>query len=220
MTLLISVSIVFGLLALFFLVRMIHCVRRGRIMRAGGACISCCVSAALCGAAVVLLFSFLSYARLVEERVVSRIEFRRISPLEFQARLMIAGEADRFFILRGDEWQMDAKIITWTPPATILGLDPIFQLDRLSGRYSDIDREVSEARTVHSLAPPFAVDLWSTARRFPLLAPGVDAYYGTATFVPMADGARYEVSLSRDALLARPVNDRAKAAIGSWDHGH
>ncbi|TDJ34449.1 MAG: hypothetical protein E2O53_08200 [Gammaproteobacteria bacterium] len=220
MSLLIFVSIVFGILALFFLVRIIHCVRRGRIIRAGGACIAASVSAALCGAGVVLLFSFLSYARLVEERVVSQIEFRRISPLEFQARLMIAGEDDRFFILRGDEWQMDAKIITWTPPATILGLDPMYRLDRLSGRYSDIDREVSDARTVHSLAPAIAVDIWSTARRFPLLAPGVDAYYGTATYVPMADGARYEVSLSRDALIARPVNDQAKAAVGSWDNGH
>ena len=53
-------------------------------------------------------------------------------------------------------------------------------------------------------------------RRFPILAPGVDAFYGTATYVPMADGARYEVSLSRDALIARPANDRARDAVGGW----
>ena len=122
-----------------------------------------------------MLFSFIGFGRLVEEQLVSRIEFRRISPQEFQARLMIDGEADRFFVLRGDEWQMDAKIVTWKPPATILGLDPIYQLDRLSGRYSEIDREVSEARTVHSLAPPIHIDIWRAARRFPLLTPGVEA---------------------------------------------
>jgi hypothetical protein len=216
MTVLIIASSVFGLLALFFLARMIHCIGRGRVIRAGGSCISCCVSAVLCGVAVVLLFTVLGYGQLIEEQLVSRIEFRRISPEEFQARLMIAGEDDRFFVLRGDEWQMDAKILTWKPPATILGLDPMYQLDRLSGRYSEVDREVSEVRTVHSLSPTIPVDMWRIARRFPILAPGVDAYYGTATFVPMADGARYEVALSRDALIARPANDRAREAVGSW----
>ena len=81
---------------------------------------------------------------------------------------------------------------------------------------SDIERERSESRSVHSLAPQNPVDLWRAARRFPLLTPGVDAYYGTATYVPMADGARFEVSLSRDALIARPANDRARAAVGEW----
>ena len=129
---------------------------------------------------------------------------------------MIERQADQFFVLRGDEWQMDAKIVTWKPPATILGLDPIYQLDRLSGRYSEIDREVSEVRTVHSLAPPIPIDIWRTARRFPLLTPGVDAHYGTATYLPMADGARYEVSLSRTALIARPANSRARDAVSVW----
>lgn len=216
MNILIGVVAVFGLLTVFYLARMIHAVQHRRIMRAGGSCISCCVSAAFCGAAVVLLFTVLGYAQLVEEQVVSRIEFRRISPQEFQARLMIAGKDDRFFVLRGDEWQMDAKILTWKPPATILGLDPMYQLDRLSGRYSEVDREVSEVRTVHSLSAAIPVDAWRFARRFPILAPGFDAYYGTATFVPMADGARYEVSLSRDALIARPANDPARDAVGSW----
>ena len=216
MSLLVFVSIVFGFLTLFFLIRMIRCVRRRHVIRAGASCISCVLSAAVCGAGVILLLSFLSYGRLVEERLVSRIEFRRISPEEFQARLIVAGEDDRFFILRGDEWQMDAKIVTWRPPATMLGLDPMYQLDRLSGRYSEVDREVSAVRTVHSLAPTIPVDIWRAARRFPILTPGVDAYYGTATYVPMADGARYEVSLSRDALIARPANDRAREAVGSW----
>ena len=164
----------------------------------------------------MLLLSYVSYGRLIEEQHVSSIEFRRVSPQEFQARLSIAGDMDQFFILRGNEWQMDARIVTWRPPMTVLGLDPIYQLDRLSGRYAEIDREQTEARTVHSLAPPLPTDVWQLARRFPMLTPGIDAHYGTATYVPMADGARFDVSLSRDALIARPVNDRARQAIGEW----
>jgi hypothetical protein len=129
---------------------------------------------------------------------------------------MINGENDRLFTLQGDEWQLDAKIVTWKPPMTILGLDPMYQLDRISGRYSDIGREISAPRTVHSLAPKSPLDVWRTARRFPVLTPGIDAYYGTATYVPMIDGALFEVSLSRDALIARPANDRARDAVGAW----
>jgi hypothetical protein len=166
----------------------------------------------------VLILSYLSYSRLTEEQHVAMIEFRRVSPQEFQARLMLPDREDGFYVLRGDEWQMDAKIVTWKPPLTVLGLEPIYKLDRLSGRYGEIDRERSESRTVHSLNLELPTDVWYIARRFPLLTPGIDARYGTATFVPMADGARYEVTLSRDALIARPANEAAEAAVGGWLH--
>ena len=129
---------------------------------------------------------------------------------------MIRGERDRIFRLRGDEWQLDARLISWKPPVTILGLDPIYRLERLSGRFSDIERERTEVRTVHALAPDSYLDIWAVARKFPLLTPGVDAQYGSATYVPMSDGARFEVSLSRDAVKARPVNDAAVKAVSSW----
>jgi hypothetical protein len=213
---LIAVSLVFAFLAFRSFFHIFVCVRRGRLVRAGGSSVGCLVCAAVAGASAVLLLSYVSYSRLVEEQHVSTIEFRSINPQEFQARLMIPGHKDRFYVLRGDEWQMDAKVVTWLPPMTILGLDPIYQLDRLSGRYGEIDLEQSESRTVHSLAPAIPTDVWHIARRFPLLTPGIDAHYGTATYVPMADGARYDVTLSRDALIARPANDRAREAIGNW----
>lgn len=101
-------------------------------------------------------------------------------------------------------------------PGVVVQPDPIYQLDRLSGRYAEISRELSQPRTVHSLSAGIRVDIWSLARRFPAVIPGIDAYYGSAVYVPMVDGARYDVSLSRDALIARPANDKAKAAIGQF----
>jgi hypothetical protein len=217
MTILVAISLVFAFLSIYFLFRMLHCIRRRRVIRAGSSCVSCLVFAAISGAGGMLLLSYLTYGRLIEEQLISRIEFRRVSVEEFQARIMVTGKDDQFYTLRGDEWQMDAKIVTWKPPMTVLGLDPIYQLDRLSGRFSQIDREQTEPRTVHSLARESPADVWRVARRFPFLMPGVDAHYGTATYVPMADGARYEVMLSRDAIIARPANDTARDAIGAWD---
>jgi hypothetical protein len=165
---------------------------------------------------ILLAFSYYGYGRLVDEQLVSQVEFTRSAENHYTARVMIAGQSDRFLELRGDEWQMDARVVNWKPPATLLGLDPIYQLDRLSGRYSDIADERSKERTVHSLSDAPPLDVWQVARKFPLLMPGVDAYYGTATFLPMADGARFEVTLSRTALLARPTNDAARVAVGNW----
>lgn len=216
MDILIAASTVFTLIALFFVFSTIRHTRRRRPVRATGSLAGGVASASTGGLFMLVAFSYYGYGRLVDEQLVSHIEFARTAPGEYTARLMIDGEADRFFTLKGDEWQMDARVVNWKPPATLLGLDPIYQLDRLSGRYADVDDELTEQRTVHALSEPAALDVWQVARRFPLLLPGVDAYYGTATYVPMADGARYEVTLTRTALVARPANEAARDAVGNW----
>ena len=204
------------LIALLFLRAMLRQLRRGRVLRASGSATICAATAALGTAGVMMFISYLGYQRLTAEQLVAVIEFSKSAPEEYTARLMIDGELDRLLPLRGDEWQLDARVLTWKPPATILGLEPIYQLERLSGRYTSVDRERSEPRTVHSLAEERPLDLWSLARNFPKLTPGMDAYYGTATYLPLADGARFRVTISRDALIARPVNDPAREAIGDW----
>ena len=216
MNILLTASAIFTLITLFFVVSMIRHARRRRPIRATRSLAGGVASGAVGGASILLAFSYFGYGRLVDEQPVSQIDFSQTAPGEFVARLMIDGELDRLLPLRGDEWQMDARVINWKPPATLLGLDPIYQLERLSGRYSDIDDEMSEQRTVHSLSEELTLDVWRVARRFPLLMPGVDAYYGTATYLPMADGARFEVTLTRTALIARPVNEAAREAIGDW----
>lgn len=217
MNLLLLITTLFAATTLYFLYSLMRHARRRRPVRAtrslaGGICCG-----AVAGAGVLLTFSYYGYGRLVDEQLVSRIEFTQSAPREYSARVMIDGKVDRFFTLRGDEWQMDARVVSWKPPATLLGLDPIYQLDRLSGRYADINDEMSKERTVHALSEQITFDLWPLARRYPQLMPGVDAYYGTATYLPMADGARFDVTLSRKALLARPSNDAARNAIGNWD---
>ncbi|MDX1516940.1 MAG: hypothetical protein R3288_08885 [Woeseiaceae bacterium] len=216
MNALIAITTACTLLALFFVLAMFRQLRRRRLLRAGGSFAGGVATASLGGAGMVLLTSVYSYGQLTGEQVVGEIEFTRNAPGEYTARLMRDGEIDRLLQLKGDEWQIDARIVTWKPPATILGLDPIYQLERLSGRYGDVAREVSEPRTVHSLSGENPLDVWTIARRFPVLMPGVDAHYGTATYVPMADGARFEISLSRDALIARPANAEARQAVGDW----
>lgn len=213
---LIALSAILALFAVLFLGSTLRHVRRGRLLRAGGSFAGGAAMAALATAGFMLFVSYLGYSRLTGEQLVGDIQFTRTAPEQYTARLMQEGRLDRLFTLRGDEWQLDARIVSWKAPATILGLEPAYQLERLSGRYSSVEAERSAERTVHALAEEQGLDFWSLARRFPAFAPGVDAYYGTATYLPMADGARFRVTLSRDALVARPVNEQARRAVGEW----
>ena len=217
MNLLLIASTVFTLLTLYFIFSMIRYARRRRPVRATRSLAGGAASACAGGASVMLAFSYFGYFQLVDEQLVGRIKFTESAPEQYVARLMLDGEQhDRMFELRGDEWQMDARVITWKPPMTMLGLDPIYQLDRLSGRYSEVEEELSKTRSVHALSEPVPLDAWRFAHKYPRLLPGVDAHYGTATYLPMAHGAVFEVTMTRTGLIARPINDAARDAVGDW----
>ena len=67
-----------------------------------------------------------------------------------------------------------------------------------------------------SLHPPDRIDVWTLLRAWQDHIPWFDALYGSAIYLPMADGADYEVSISPTGLLARPLNGAARAAVGAW----
>lgn len=216
MNLLLTASTVFALITLYFLFSMARHARRRRPIRATRSLAGGAASACAGGASIMLAFSYYGYGRLVDEQYVGKIKFSQQAPEQYVARLMLENEQDRMYDLQGNEWQMDARVVTWKPPATILGLDPIFRLDRLSGRYSEVDDELSKVRSVHALSEPVTLDVWQIARKYPKLMPGVDAHYGTATYLPMADEAIFEVTMTRTGLVARPVNAAAAEAVGQW----
>ena len=158
-----------------------------------------------------------TYERLVFEQPIASISFHKISPQHFSVELKEQGSGESWFYeLRGDEWQLDAQILTWHGYANLLGIDAYYRLHRLSGRYTDIDQERTAPRMVHGLASEETIDLWSYAHEYRNWLSMVDATYGTAVFLPMEDAARYSISISRNGLVARPDNAVAKRAVSDW----
>jgi hypothetical protein len=111
---------------------------------------------------------------------------------------------------------VDAHVLKWSALANWVGFDAAYRLDRISGRYTKVEDERSLPRTVYPLNPPDRLDIWELVRSNAGWLPWIDAVYGSATFLPMADGAVYEIKISESGLLARPVNDAARAAVGNW----
>lgn len=158
-----------------------------------------------------------TYHRLTREAPVCELRLRAVSPQNYRVELVPAdGTAPRVFDVRGDEWQIDARILKWRAFATWIGFDTLYRLERLSGRYRDLEKERTEPRTVYLLSDDRGLDVWSLARRYAGWLPVVDAVYGSSTYLPLADGARYSVTVSPTGLVARAANEAAETAVREW----
>ncbi|MFI5314598.1 MAG: hypothetical protein ACHQ6T_02775 [Myxococcota bacterium] len=176
------------------------------------------VAVAIAGGALAVLVAtnLRTYARLTYEQPVAEISFHERGPQRYLATVTRSDDHQvQTFELAGDEWQVDARVLKWHGLANLLGLDTRYRLERVSGRYRDIEQERSAPRSVFALGERPAIDLWSFAQTHPHWIPFVDGFYGSATYLPMAEGARYQVSLSQSGLLARPI-DEARAQPAGW----
>jgi hypothetical protein len=213
------VAVVTAVCALVGLIFLVQARRRFRRRRLGSCALhglSSLVFFLAAACAALLGFDLMSYQRLTREQPALEAQFTRVGDQQFDAVLTYpSGETQRF-ALRGDDWQVDARVLKWHGAANVLGFDTAYRLERIGGRYADIDRERDAPRTVYALNPPPHVDVWTLIKRYHRYLPWVDTLYGSAAFMPMADGARYEIKVSQSGLIARPINVAAQGAVSVW----
>jgi hypothetical protein len=85
----------------------------------------------------------------------------------------------------------------------VFGLHTAYELDRIAGRFRDVEQERTAARTVFPLGAKKKVDLFGLRRRYAFLEPLLDAEYGSASFVPVSEPAELELRVSTTGLLIR-----------------
>jgi len=215
-TILVKVAIiVFAILGVILFLFGIQRVWRRRVLTGSLEGLVGLLLLAIAALMVAISINLYTYDRLTHESTVAELRFQGIGPQHFLAYLMFKNNA-KILDLRGDEWQVDARVLKWHGTAVLIGFDTLYRLDRLSGRYWDLSQERTGPRTVHSLSEEPGLDLWMIAKRYARWIPWVDAVYGSATYMPMVDGAHYTVSVSSSGLLARPGNDIAHKAVGEW----
>ncbi len=147
-----------------------------------------------------------SYFALTAETTAATVQVTSAGSQRFDVTVSYPDGQAESFALAGDELYLDARILKWHPAASFLGLRTGYQLDRIAGRYRALEDEQNLPRTVHGLAPEQQVDLFDIVRRFPVLAPLVDAEYGSASFVPVRDGGTYQLRVSPTGLLIRTAD--------------
>lgn len=169
-----------------------------------------------------------TYGRLTYERPVATLSMRQLGPQYFEIVLAQPSDGERpartaVYPVNGDEWRIEAQVLKWKPWANVVGLDAQYRLDRLSGRYQNIEQERTGARSVHALSGgdetgglqdyvPWKLSVWDVARKSRRYVDAVDTLYGSAAYMPMANGATYEVWITQSGLIARPTNEAARTA--------
>jgi hypothetical protein len=145
------------------------------------------------------------YRALTREDLAATVVVRPTAPREFTALVTFPDGRDTMFVLRGDQVYVDAHILKWKPIANILGLHTAYELDRIGGRYLDLEHERDSARTIFSLSKPKRMDMFSLRRRWAAFAPLLDAEYGSGTFVMAERPDSLQVLVSTSGLLIRRV---------------
>jgi hypothetical protein len=153
------------------------------------------------------------YQRLSGDEHVTQVQFVRKADKTYTAMFTYPGPRIQVFDMKGDEWQVGARMIKWNGPSNLLGFSTLFRMDQIAGHYAKPEEEKAAPHTAHALATPERIDTWQLARDAKgWIGEWVDATEGVAATLPMADNALYEVRVSSTGVTARPLNDAAKKA--------
>lgn len=198
---------VFGLLSLTLLVLAVVALRRRRIVGTLVSLLLALVVLSWAGLLGAVGVGIQGYRALTHEALAAVVVTRPLGPQRFEARFTFPDGSTRQFAIAGDELYVDAQILKWKPVANVFGLHTIYRLDRVAGRYVDIDQERNGQRSVHRLGTVEPIDLFSLRRKYEVLSPLVDAEYGSASYVTAEQAQRFEVRVSTTGLLIRKAGN-------------
>jgi len=157
---------------------------------------------------LALLFGTISisiqgYNALTREELAATVEIIPVSKQIFMARITFTDSSEKQFKLEGDEFYIDAHILKWKSLANLLGLHTLYELDRIAGRYTDIEDETNKNRTVYSVAEDKLIDAFDLRLKYPFLSFLVDAEYGSASFITTNAHKNLKIMVSTTGLLIR-----------------
>jgi len=188
-------------------------LRRRKVLGSLSALLSGLLCFALAAAAAAVAVGVRGYRALTREEVAAHVRVVPVGQRQFRAVVRYPDGRIGQFAIDGDALYIDAHILKWRPLFNLLGLHTGYELDRIGGRYDAVEDERLLPHTVYDLSPDRLIDLFGFVRRHPtLLAPLVDAQYGSGTFIGVDRPARYEVLVSTTGLLIRPMAESSTGA--------
>ncbi|MHB1069071.1 MAG: hypothetical protein ACYC1W_04295 [Gemmatimonadaceae bacterium] len=206
MQILASIAVGFAAVGLLFLALAAGAWKKRRWVGALGRTGGSALFLSLAALSATLGVSTQGYRGLTQEQVALTVTTVPDGPRAFQAFLEFPDGRDTTLLVQGDQLLVDAHILKWHYLGNVIGYHTQYELDRLTGRYVDLESERTLPRTVHSLKADKPVDLFHLARRHVWLKFLVDTEYGSATYIEVRRPARFEVRVSTTGLLVRRVD--------------
>jgi hypothetical protein len=196
-------TIGFGVLCLLFLILTVAAARKKRILGSLATllCTLLCLSlAALSGTIAV---ATQGYRALTHEEIAAVVNVEPAGEKKIIAHFKFADGRQASYDLAGDSVYVDAHILKWKPVANTFGLHTFYELDRVSGRYMNIEDELSGERTLYPISRDKPLDIFNLRRIYPFFSPLLDCRYGSAAFINADGPATLEIRVSTTGLLIR-----------------
>ncbi len=147
---------------------------------------------------------FYIYDRFNQESPVARLSFVKTADFNYMAQLQ-QGDfcTSKQYIVLGDQFQLDAGFVKWKGLGVLLGFEPRYRLDRLSGRFSDLNAQNSLVTISHNLAPDVLFDFFDESTPQGKQGWLIDTRYGSSVYLSIDPLLQYIVFATEDGLIAR-----------------
>jgi hypothetical protein len=145
-----------------------------------------------------------TFNRLTDEAPIARLRFVELGPEHYRVELRSGDFCEpQLYTLYGDEWRVDARFLKWKPWANLFGMDALYRLERLSGRYNDLGAENTRRHQAYDIGERPGVDLAEYLKRDWKLWSPVDTAFGSSVYETIDPGFVYTVYRSQAGLLVR-----------------
>ncbi len=202
---LVVLIIVCGVLSLIFFIVAIGALRRKKFL---GSVIRLLLSALFLTLAALfgtITIATVGYRALTYEETAATVRIEPLAAKSFMAYFVFPDGRHASYKLAGDELYVDAHILKWKHFVNILGLHTAYELDRVTGRYIDVQDELVSPRTVFLLSQDKPLNMFNLRQRYFFLARLLDAEYGSATFINSDKPAIFEIRVAATGLLIRMI---------------
>jgi hypothetical protein len=203
-----GIYIIFALVFGLSLIATCHAIYRKRFIIASWRLLLTLLIFALALLAISITANLYTYRVLTNEQTVATISIKQLGPQSYNVQLKTPTLPTQNYLITGDIWQLSAQILVWQNIGQWFGLNSRYRLYRLAGNYNDLQQERTATHTVYDLTPN--ATWWQMMPSDWLLSCLVRTIYGGAVYMPLTDGAMYQVKLTQTGLIALPANAAAQ----------
>ncbi len=164
------------------------------------------------GGALLLTLSlnFNTYDELRADQPLAELSIEQSGPKTWQVRLMRIPAGDlQIFVLKGDQWQMNAQLLEWHGWARRLGLSANIRLEQLTATLDTPATRTTKASTTSSsyrLGRNPGISLWDLQQQHPESLQALRTRALQTESFPLQNNMRFHIYLSDGVLAARPIN--------------
>lgn len=153
---------------------------------------------------------FWSYHVFTHEEPILTLRFEEAGEREYMAHIESPRSIRGEYPLYGDQWRIDSRFVKMKYWAHLLGTESRYAIDRLQGRYVDIQEENSLPNIAHQLngegITHFTIFGWS---------PFIDTEYGSSTYQTIDTRKRFTVYKTPTGIMVRSETISSEVE-GGW----